>query len=98
MNSLRKEVLLRNIARNLIIKRTSASTIKSDCECYVCTMDELPVPGGSWYSHHAMKNRLYNRVLLIGILSFGGMLGYAMKSGRIILNLEPYHLDPYKEC
>ncbi|XP_075975153.1 cytochrome c oxidase subunit 7B [Anticarsia gemmatalis] len=53
------------------------------------SMDELPVPRGSWQAHHDAKQRKYNAVLLLGIAFSAGTLVIAKASGLIYLNYSP---------
>lgn len=42
------------------------------------TMDEFPVPQGSWAEHHAKLQAKYNRHLIIGVLFFFGTLYWTL--------------------
>ncbi|KAA2221032.1 hypothetical protein F0L46_25955, partial [Salinarimonas soli] len=53
------------------------------------TMDELPVPKGSWQSHHDANQRRFNAVLLFGIAFTAATFVVAKTSGLVYLNYSP---------
>ncbi|KAH9633797.1 hypothetical protein HF086_005431 [Spodoptera exigua] len=53
------------------------------------TMDELPVPRGSWQAQYDANQRRYNLVLLFGIAFTAGTLAVAKASGLVYLNYSP---------
>ncbi|XP_049872638.1 uncharacterized protein LOC126371374 [Pectinophora gossypiella] len=53
------------------------------------TMDELPVPKGSWQAQYDANQRRYNAVLAFGIAFTVGTLAVAKASGLIYLNYSP---------
>ena len=53
------------------------------------TMDELPVPRGSWQSQYDANQRRYNTALLLGIGFTAVTLVVAKASGLIYLNYSP---------
>jgi len=53
------------------------------------TMNDLPVPKGSWQAHYEAKQKNYNLVLMLGVLSFGATLFGAYQSGLVVLNTTP---------
>lgn len=38
------------------------------------SMDDMPVPSGSWKEHYAKQNKRYNRILMFGIVSLIGSI------------------------
>lgn len=57
------------------------------------SMDELPVPYGSWQAHYKAKQSKYNLHLLVGLLFTGVTLVAAKASGLVYLNYSPPSLD-----
>ncbi|XP_026744590.1 uncharacterized protein LOC113505917 [Trichoplusia ni] len=53
------------------------------------SMDELPIPRGSWQAQHDANQRKYNAALLFGIAFATGTLIVAKTSGLIYLNYSP---------
>ncbi|CAB3246745.1 unnamed protein product [Arctia plantaginis] len=53
------------------------------------TMDELPVPRGSWQAQHDANQRRYNTALLLGVVFSVGTLVVAKASGLVYLNYYP---------
>ncbi|XP_063362777.1 uncharacterized protein LOC134651606 [Cydia amplana] len=53
------------------------------------TMEELPVPRGSWQANYDAKQRKYNAVLIAGIAFTAGTLVLAKASGLVYLNYSP---------
>ncbi|KAI5633339.1 deltamethrin resistance domain-containing protein [Phthorimaea operculella] len=53
------------------------------------TMDELPVPKGSWQAAYDARNRRYNMVLLTGIAFTVASIAVAKASGLVYLNYYP---------
>ncbi|XP_063225223.1 uncharacterized protein LOC134532591 [Bacillus rossius redtenbacheri] len=50
------------------------------------TMDDLPVPQGSWQAAYDAKQRKYNIQLISGILVFAFTVGFVAKSDMIDFN------------
>lgn len=40
----------------------------------IVTMDDMPVPCGSWKEHYTKRNRHYNKVLVFGMVSLIGSI------------------------
>ncbi|XP_041979830.1 uncharacterized protein LOC121733601 [Aricia agestis] len=53
------------------------------------SMDELPVPRGSWQADYDAANRRYNAVLVLGISFFVGSFAIAKSSGLLYFNYAP---------
>ncbi|CAH2084342.1 unnamed protein product [Euphydryas editha] len=53
------------------------------------TMDELPVPQGSWQAQYDANQRRYNSILLLGIAFSVGSIIVAKASGLVYLNYSP---------
>ncbi|XP_013787618.1 uncharacterized protein LOC106471557 [Limulus polyphemus] len=53
------------------------------------SMNDLPVPSGSWQEVYNKKQTKYNIQLLLGTGFFIGSVAYAMMSGDIDFNLAP---------
>ncbi|XP_047990207.1 uncharacterized protein LOC125229422 [Leguminivora glycinivorella] len=53
------------------------------------TMEELPVPRGSWQAQHDARQRKHNAVLLAGIAFTAGTIVLAKASGLVYLNYSP---------
>ncbi|KAF0292040.1 Apoptosis-inducing factor 1, mitochondrial [Amphibalanus amphitrite] len=53
------------------------------------TMNDLPVPRGSWQQHYANKQKNYNLTLAGGLAFFGVTAFVAYESGLIVLNTTP---------
>ncbi|XP_028158711.1 uncharacterized protein LOC135076393 [Ostrinia nubilalis] len=53
------------------------------------TMDELPVPRGSWQAAYDAKQRKYNAVLALGLVFTVGTIALAKASGLVYLNYSP---------
>ncbi|XP_043276368.1 uncharacterized protein COX7B [Venturia canescens] len=53
------------------------------------TMDELPIPQGSWQQQYDSKQTLYNMQLAFGILYAVGSIYYITQSGVIFFNCWP---------
>ncbi|CAG5054703.1 unnamed protein product [Parnassius apollo] len=53
------------------------------------TMDELPVPSGSWQARYDANQRRYNAVLLFGVAFTAVTLIVAKTSGLVYLNYSP---------
>ncbi|XP_045609933.1 uncharacterized protein COX7B [Procambarus clarkii] len=47
------------------------------------TMNDLPVPQGSWQELHSKRQRLYNIHLIAGILAILTTIGVAKESGLV---------------
>ncbi|OAD55911.1 hypothetical protein WN48_04161 [Eufriesea mexicana] len=50
------------------------------------SMDEIPVPNGSWQESHAKLQRKYNLQLIAGIVIFIGTIAYGRVTGLLWLN------------
>ncbi|CAB0009591.1 unnamed protein product [Nesidiocoris tenuis] len=57
------------------------------------TMDDLPVPQGSWEAQYKANQAKYNVHLLLGIAFFSVTLITAKATGLIYLNWAPPKLD-----
>lgn len=57
-------------------------------ECYGRTLDDLPVPKGCWYAHHARRQKIYNMWLIAGVCYLGASLAMA---------LQAFDFHPYPE-
>ncbi|XP_026319286.1 uncharacterized protein LOC113229822 [Hyposmocoma kahamanoa] len=53
------------------------------------TMDELPVPRGSWQAHYDANQRRFNTALIVGIAFTVGTFIVAKTSGLVYLNYSP---------
>ncbi|XP_023935684.1 uncharacterized protein LOC112044164 [Bicyclus anynana] len=53
------------------------------------SMDELPVPHGSWQARYDANQRRYNAVLLAGIAFLAGSISIAKGSGLLYFNFAP---------
>merc|ERR1711963_87348 len=53
------------------------------------TMNDLPVPKGSWQEAYNAKQKNYNTMLMLGVATFGGTLFAAYQSGLVVLNTTP---------
>ncbi|XP_068617275.1 uncharacterized protein [Battus philenor] len=53
------------------------------------SMDELPLPNGSWKANYDAKQRHYNAVLIFGISFAAFSIGVAKASGLVYLNYSP---------
>ncbi|XP_034828988.1 uncharacterized protein [Maniola hyperantus] len=53
------------------------------------SMDELPVPQGSWQARYDANQRRYNAILLFGISFMAGSIAIAKGSGLLYLNYAP---------
>ncbi|CAH0719738.1 unnamed protein product, partial [Brenthis ino] len=53
------------------------------------SMDELPVPQGSWQAQYDANQRRYNSILLFGIAFSVGSIIIAKSSGLVYLNYSP---------
>ncbi|XP_059057495.1 uncharacterized protein LOC131851084 [Achroia grisella] len=53
------------------------------------SMDELPVPRGSWQAKYDANQRRYNATLLFGIAFAAGTIILAKTSGLVYLNYSP---------
>ncbi|XP_053604462.1 uncharacterized protein LOC128671752 [Plodia interpunctella] len=53
------------------------------------SMDELPVPAGSWQAQYDANQRRYNAALLFGLAFTAGTLVVAKASGLVYLNYSP---------
>ncbi|CAK1585793.1 unnamed protein product [Parnassius mnemosyne] len=53
------------------------------------SMDELPVPSGSWQARYDANQRRYNAVLLFGVAFSAFTLIVAKTSGLVYLNYSP---------
>lgn len=75
-----------------------------DVLCFVClvakrnyhagdrvatTYNDLPIPQGSWKTHHDAQQRKYNSHLLFGVAFAIGTLVIAKASGSLYLNYTP---------
>ncbi|XP_050348288.1 uncharacterized protein LOC126772149 [Nymphalis io] len=53
------------------------------------SMDELPVPQGSWQAQYDANQRRYNSILFFGIAFAVGSVALAKASGLLYLNYAP---------
>ncbi|XP_012272173.1 uncharacterized protein LOC105695301 [Orussus abietinus] len=53
------------------------------------TMDDLPVPQGSWQKDYEAKQKRYNIHLAVGIASLIFTIAFAKQSGLVYLNAFP---------
>ncbi|XP_072932977.1 uncharacterized protein [Epargyreus clarus] len=53
------------------------------------SMDELPVPSGSWQARYDANQRRYNATLLFGVAFAASTIVVAKASGLIFLNYSP---------
>lgn len=53
------------------------------------TIDDLPVPQGSWKAHYDKQNTKYNIQLLVGTVSLAATIGYLAVSDVFIWNFFP---------
>ncbi|KAM3955698.1 cytochrome c oxidase subunit 7B [Aphomia sociella] len=53
------------------------------------SMDELPVPRGSWQAQYDANQRRYNAVLMFGVAFAAGTIILAKTSGLVYLNYYP---------
>ncbi|CAG9136532.1 unnamed protein product [Plutella xylostella] len=53
------------------------------------TMDELPVPRGSWQAQYDANQKGYNAALIFGVAFTVGTLIIAKTSGLVYLNYSP---------
>lgn len=56
------------------------------------TIDDLPVPKGSWKEHHAKTNAKYNAQLLVGAALLTATIGYISVSDVFMWNFFPPEL------
>ncbi|KAI8422028.1 hypothetical protein MSG28_009929 [Choristoneura fumiferana] len=68
---------------NLSVRRYHVGEFKAP------TMDELPVPRGSWQARHDARQRRFNAVLVAGVAFSAATLVLAKASGLIYLNYSP---------
>jgi len=53
------------------------------------TMDELPIPQGSWQQYYDNKQKSYNLQLAFGVVYFVSTMTYIISTGAIYLNWGP---------
>ncbi|KAK3852220.1 hypothetical protein Pcinc_041183 [Petrolisthes cinctipes] len=53
------------------------------------TMNDLPVPQGSWREHYNQRQRKNNIHLVAGILFTGATVAYAKESGLMVFGYGP---------
>ncbi|XP_041783719.1 uncharacterized protein LOC121599736 [Anopheles merus] len=55
----------------------------------VFTMNDMPVPDGDFFKEHRRKNRFYNTVLAVGVVSFVVSMIAVKESGLLYCNYSP---------
>ncbi|XP_040166645.1 uncharacterized protein LOC120902167 [Anopheles arabiensis] len=55
----------------------------------VFTMNDMPVPDGDFFKEHRRKNRFYNTVLAVGVVSFVISMIAVKESGLLYCNYSP---------
>lgn len=76
--------IVRNVARN---GTRSASSKVVDFK--PPTVNELPIPQGSWKDHYDARQKIYNAQLITGIAVLVGTITYIKVSGIIFFNFGP---------
>ncbi|KAJ1527572.1 hypothetical protein ONE63_007536 [Megalurothrips usitatus] len=56
--------------------------------------DVLPVPKGSWQEQYNQKNAYANKVLVVGILSCGGVLAHSLQDDKRPVLKSDLPIDP----
>ncbi|XP_054271886.1 uncharacterized protein LOC128992364 [Macrosteles quadrilineatus] len=80
---------LRRLALNNLGRNARKSSDYAIANFKKPTMDDLPVPSGSWQEHHSQMQAKYNRHLILGVGFFAVSLVVAKSSGLINMNWNP---------
>lgn len=62
------------------------------------TMDDLPVPNGSWQENFQVKQAKYNRHLIVGIVAFTVSMIAVSSSLHTMNSFKPMLLEVFQLC
>lgn len=65
-----RQLAAKAIRTQQIITRSSSTGHGGEKCKEIVTLNDMPVPNGDFYAHHACRNRRYNSVLIFGIVMF----------------------------
>ncbi|XP_034933748.1 uncharacterized protein [Chelonus insularis] len=88
--------LIRPVAR--VVQKSARGYHKEQVPFKFPTMDELPVPQGSWQEQYNRNQKTYNAALVIGIALLAGTITFGNMSGALYMNSSPPNIDiPYND-
>ncbi|XP_012253980.1 uncharacterized protein LOC105684866 [Athalia rosae] len=79
--------ILRPVSRNVI--RSGSRAYHPPTEFKQQTLNDCPVPQGSWQARYDAKQKKYNFALFLGVGSLIGTIIYGKVSGVLYLNWYP---------
>ncbi|XP_046744170.1 uncharacterized protein LOC124410086 [Diprion similis] len=79
--------ILRPVGRNVL--RSGSRSYHPPAEFKQTTLNDLPVPQGSWQTQYDANQRKYNLHLIFGVGFTIGSIAFAKYSGLIYLNAYP---------
>ncbi|XP_050427790.1 uncharacterized protein LOC126837877 [Adelges cooleyi] len=100
LNSHLKPVQHQTLIRGKSKQAESKTEGKTSCQQYPYvfqTMDDMPVPCGSWKEHNCQRNNYYNKVLAFGFVSLAAALYVLKKNVFSNCTVPPYPFDNNRE-
>ena len=80
--------ILRPIVRNVARNGTRSSS-KVVVDVKLPTVNDIPVPHGSWQEHYDARQKVYNTQLIAGLAVLVGTIAFVKISGIIFFNFAP---------
>lgn len=80
--------ILRPVARN-VAKMGTRSASSKVVDFKWPTVNDLPVPQGSWQEHYNARQKVYNAQLIAGLAVLIGTITFVKVSGIIFFNFAP---------
>ncbi|XP_032671129.1 uncharacterized protein LOC116844108 [Odontomachus brunneus] len=87
--------VLRPVVRNVVKNGTRSSSSKV-LDIRVPTINDIPVPKGSWREHYEKRQKVYNTQLIVGITALVSTLTFIKVSGIIFFNFNPPEIPTEK--